>query len=185
LIVDEIQTGMGRTGKFFAIDHWDIEPDIITMAKGLASGLPLGAIISKASVMNWKPGSHASTFGGNPVSCAASLATVQLLERGLLTRVQKLGPYLGMLLKRLQDKHEVIGDVRGKGFMWGIECVKDRITKEKAIRERDRIIELAFKKGLLILGAGENSIRIVPPLTATKKELETAVEILDECLEKL
>lgn len=185
MIVDEVQTGFGRTGKIFAIEHWDVEPDIIAVAKGIASGLPLGGIIAKSSVMRWEPGSHASTFGGNPVSCAAALASLKLIQERLMANVRKLGSYLGKRLEELKNKYEIIGDVRGLGFMWGIELVKNRVTKEKAIQERNKIIQLAFYKGLLILGAGENTIRLIPPLLITKQEMDTALDILDECFAKL
>ncbi len=185
MIMDEVQTGFGRTGKMFAIEHWGVEPDIIAIAKGIASGLPLGGIIAKSSIMKWEPGSHASTFGGNPVSCAAALASLKLIREKLLANVKKLGPYLGERLKNLQNRFEIIGDVRGVGFMWGLELVKDRITKEKAIAERDKIVQLAFKRGLLILGAGQNTIRLIPPLIITKQEIDTAIDILEECFEEL
>ncbi len=185
LIMDEVQAGMGRTGECFAINHWKVKPDIITMAKGIASGMPLGAIVTTEKIMDWKPGSHASTFGGNPVACASAVATLKLLETQLLKNVRKLGPYLGKRLKELETKYEIIGDVRGVGFMWGVELVKDRKTKVRAIKERDKMVDLAFEKGLLILGAGENSIRIVPPLIASKSELDVAIDILDQCFLEL
>lgn len=185
LIEDEVQMGMGRTGEMFAINHWKVKPDMVTSAKGIASGLPLGALITTAKIMDWKPGSHASTFGGNPISCAAALATIQLLEKQLIKNVKKLGPYLGNQLEKLKDQYEIIGDVRGKGFMWGVELVKDRVSKKRAIKERDKIVDLAFKKGLLIIGTGDCAFRVVPPLVATKSDIDVAIDILDQCFKEL
>jgi 4-aminobutyrate aminotransferase len=182
---DEVQSGMGRTGKMMAIEHWGIIPDIIALAKGIASGMPLGATVSQSEVMDWVPGSHASTFGGNPISCRAALTTIDLLEEGLIENAASVGAYLLGKLKELQKRFHLIGDVRGKGLMIGIELVKDRQTKEKAIEERSRIIRACFEKGLLILGAGENVIRFSPPLIIAKKEADTALTIFEEVLQKV
>jgi 4-aminobutyrate aminotransferase len=182
---DEVQSGMGRTGKMMAIEHWGINPDIIALAKGIASGMPLGATVSQSEVMDWVPGSHASTFGGNPISCRAALTTIDLLEEGLVENAASVGAYLLGELKELQKRFHLIGDVRGKGLMIGIELVKDRQTKEKAIEERSRIIRACFQKGLLLLGAGENVIRFSPPLIIAKKEADTALTILEEVLQKV
>lgn len=182
LICDEVQAGMGRTGKMFAIEHWNVQPDIITMAKGIASGLPLGAVIARADIMDWEPGAHANTFGGNPVACAAAIETMNLLENGMLKNVQVVGAYLFKKLQTLARKYPVIGDVRGKGLMVGIELVKDRTTKEPVPKYRDKIIEGAFMKGLLLLGCGETGIRFSPPLVITKKQVDIAVQIVEECL---
>jgi 4-aminobutyrate aminotransferase len=182
---DEVQSGMGRTGKMMAIEHWGIIPDIIALAKGIASGMPLGATVSQSEVMDWVPGSHASTFGGNPISCRAALTTLDLLEEGLIENAASVGAYLLGALKELQKRFHLIGDVRGKGLMIGIELVKDLQTKEKAIEERGRIIRACFEKGLLLLGAGENVIRFSPPLIITKKEADTALTILEEVLQKV
>jgi 4-aminobutyrate aminotransferase len=182
---DEVQSGMGRTGKMMAIEHWGIIPDIIALAKGIASGMPLGATVSQSEVMDWVPGSHASTFGGNPISCRAALTTIDLLEEGLIENAASVGAYLLREIKELQKRFHLIGDVRGKGLMIGIELVKDRQTKEKAIEERSRIIRACFEKGLLILGAGENVIRFSPPLIIAKKEADTALTILEEVLQKV
>lgn len=182
LVDDEIQAGMGRTGKFFAIEHWDIIPDLITVAKGIATGFPLGACIAKSGIMDWKPGSHASTFGGNPVACSVALKTIELLENGLIENARKMGEYLLKLLNNLKDKYEIIGDVRGKGLMVGVEIVKDKENKKKYKKKRDEIIQKCFEKGLLILGAGENAIRFCPPLIISKQEIETGVEIFEEVL---
>jgi 4-aminobutyrate aminotransferase len=182
LIADEIQTGMGRTGKMFAMEHWGVEPDIICLAKGIASGMPLGAIIARDDIMDWPPGSHASTFGGNPVSCAAALETIALLEEGLIVNAAHVGGYLMKRLRDLQTRHELIGDVRGKGLMIGIELVRDRATKEPAVAERNAIVQECFQKGLLLLGCGASSIRFSPPLVIDRADADIAVEILDEVL---
>ncbi|MCP2605139.1 acetyl ornithine aminotransferase family protein [Candidatus Aminicenantes bacterium AH-873-B07] len=182
LIIDEVQSGMGRTGKWFAYEHFDIEPDIVTMAKGIASGLPLGVCASRADIMIWEPGAHASTFGGNPVSCAAALATIDLLENGLISNAKEMGEYLLSKLHELQKDHPLIGDIRGKGLMVGVELVKNRETKEKAEEERDKIVYRCFEKGLIILGAGENSIRFSPPLIIKKEEIDAGLEIFEKVL---
>jgi 4-aminobutyrate aminotransferase len=184
-VTDEVQSGMGRTGKMMAIEHWGIIPDITALAKGIASGMPLGATVSQTEVMDWVPGSHASTFGGNPVSCQAALATIELLEEGLIQNAAWMGEYLLGKLKEFQKRFRLIGDVRGKGLMIGIELVRDPETKEKAIEERNRVVHACFKKGLLILGCGENVIRLSPPLIITEREADTALTILEEVLKKM
>lgn len=184
-VVDEVQTGMGRTGKMMAIEHWGVVPDIIALAKGIASGMPLGATVSQAEVMDWVPGSHASTFGGNPISCRAALKTIELLENGLIENAATIGDYLLRKLKELQNEFELIGEVRGKGLMIGVELVRDRERKTKAIEERNRVIQACFEKGLLILGCGENSIRLIPPLIITRREADLALSILEEVLKKI
>ncbi|MFZ3216405.1 MAG: acetyl ornithine aminotransferase family protein [Candidatus Acidiferrales bacterium] len=182
LIADEVQSGMGRTGKWWASDHAGIEPDIICSAKGIASGMPLSAIITRASVMNWPPGAHASTFGGNPVAIAASLATIDLLEREYIANAARMGDLIFRLTADWPQRHKIVGEVRGKGLMIGIELVRDQRTKEKAPDLRNRIVEMAFDKGLLILGAGENSLRLAPPLMIDEAQAEFAVGTLDACL---
>ncbi len=183
-VVDEVQTGMGRTGKMFGIEHWGVVPDIIAVAKGIASGMPLGAMVSQSEVMTWIPGSHASTFGGNPVSCQAALTTIELLEGGLIENAASVGSYILAQLQELQKKFPIIGDVRGRGLMIGVELVKDPLTKEKAVSERSRIIQACFERGLLILGCGENVIRLIPPLIISKNEADTALTILEDVLKK-
>jgi 4-aminobutyrate aminotransferase len=185
LVIDEVQSGMGRTGKMFAIEHFGVEPDVVTVAKGVASGLPLGVTVARSELMAWPPGTHASTFGGNPVSCAASLATIKLLKDRLMANAAEVGGHLMDRLRALQDKHEIIGDVRGKGLMIGIELVKDRETKERAVKERDRLVDECFKRGLLVLGAGRNALRLCPPLVLSKPEADTAVEIIDQALQAI
>lgn len=184
-VADEVQTGMGRTGRMMAIEHWGVIPDIIALAKGIASGMPLGATVSQTEVMDWVPGSHASTFGGNPISCQAALTTIELLEGGLIENASRIGEYIFGKLKELQKQFDLIGDVRGKGLMIGIELIKDPETKKKAIEERNRVIQACFEKGLLILGCGENVVRLIPPLIITQKEADTALTILEEVLKKI
>ena len=182
LMVDEVQSGMGRTGKMWAIEHFGVEPDVITAAKGIASGLPLGVTIAKADVMAWPPGAHASTFGGNPVSCAAAIATIGLLRESLVKNAAEVGEHLLAGLRALKDKHPIIGDVRGKGLMVGVELVRDRVTKERATTERNAVVDEAFHRGMLILGAGRNAIRFSPPLVLSKSQADTAIRIFDESL---
>jgi 4-aminobutyrate aminotransferase len=183
LVADEVQSGIGRTGKWWAIEHTGVEPDIVCMAKGVASGMPLGITMTRADIMDWVPGSHASTFGGNPVCIAAALATLDVIEReGLLRNSAEVGNHI---LKRLADwpkKHKLVGDVRGRGLMIGVEIVKDKQTKEYGAAERDRIVELAFEKGVLFLGCGPSTIRIAPALVVSKDEADVAIDILDECV---
>jgi 4-aminobutyrate aminotransferase len=180
LIADEVQSGMGRTGKMFAIEHFGVVPDIIAIAKGIASGLPLGATVASSRLMTWSPGSHASTFGGNPISCVAALETIRLLEEGLMQNAADIGTFLTAGLQNLADRHPMIGDVRGLGLMIGIELVKDRRTKKRAGDWRDSAVQKCFTKGLLILGCGENSLRLMPPLVVNQEQAEVALEILDE-----
>jgi 4-aminobutyrate aminotransferase len=182
LITDEVQSGMGRTGKWWAFEHAGIEPDIITSAKGIASGMPLGAIIARSSVMNWKPGSHGTTFGGNPVCLAASLATMDLIEGGLMENARKMGKYIFERTADWTNKFKIVGDVRGKGLMVGIEFVRDQRTKERAADLRNAIVYRAFHKGLLVLGAGENSLRLSPPLLIDEEQADFAVQTLEECI---
>ena len=180
LVADEVQSGAGRTGKWWAIQHTNVEPDIVCSAKGIASGMPLGICMTRAEIMDWKPGSHASTFGGNPVAIAAALATMDILEREGIANAANIG---GKMLTRLRDwpsKHKIVGDVRGRGLMIGIEIVKDQKTREVAGPLRDRIVDLCFERGLLILGCGETSIRLAPPLILNEHEAMIALDILEE-----
>ena len=182
---DEVQSGMGRTGKMFAIEYARVQPDIIAIAKGIASGLPLGVTAARADLMTWPPGAHASTFGGNPVSCAAALTTLKLLREGLIANAADVGAHLMAGLKGLADRHPLVGDVRGRGLMVGVELVRDRQTKERAAEERDAVVLAAFKRGLLVLGAGKNSIRFSPPLVLTRDQADVAVRIFDEALSEV
>jgi len=183
-VADEVQSGMGRTGKMFGMEHFKVNPDIIAVAKGIASGMPLGAMIAPAKIMNWEAGSHASTFGGNPVSCEAAMATINLLENNLMKNAEKQGDRLMKGLVELQKSYECMGDVRGKGLMVAIELVKDRETKEPATKLRPRIIKRAFEKGLLVLGCGENSIRFCPSLNVKAGEVDTCLTIFEEAMKK-
>jgi 4-aminobutyrate aminotransferase len=182
LIADEVQSGMGRTGKWWASEHADIEPDMICVAKGIASGMPLSAVIAKESVMDWKPGAHASTFGGNPVSIAAAVATVGLIEREYLANAARMGEFLFRRMAEWPERHQIVGEVRGKGLMIGVEIVGDRKAKEPAADLRGRILQAAFHKGLLILGAGESTLRISPPLLIGEEQADFAVRMLDDCI---
>jgi len=184
-IVDEVQSGMGRTGKMFAIEHFNVVPDIIALAKGIASGMPLGALIAMADIMDWEAGSHASTFGGNPISCRAALATIDLLEKELIANANVQGRRLEKGLRKMQEEHECIGDVRGKGLMLGAELVKDRESKEPAAELRDAIIAKSFEKGLLLLGCGANTMRFSPALTVSADEIDVCLSILDDVIREL
>ncbi len=182
LVVDEVQSGAGRTGKWWAIEHSGVQPDIVCMAKGIASGMPLGICMSRAEIMDWVPGSHASTFGGNPVSIAAALATFDVLEREAIANAARVG---GLMLQRLQgwkQTHPLVGDVRGRGLMIGVELVKNKTTREPAGALRDRMVNLAFERGLMILGCGETSIRLCPPLVVSEQEATVALDILEDAL---
>jgi 4-aminobutyrate aminotransferase len=182
LIFDEIQSGMGRTGKMWAADHFGVTPDILTIAKGIASGMPLSAMVSRAEIMNWPPGAHASTYGGNPVAVAASLATIDLLERELVANSARIGGHILDRLRGWPAKFKNVGDVRGLGLMIGIEMVRDQTTKERAPELRDRLVAMAFERGLLVLGAGRNVLRLCPPLIVTRDQADFAVDTLEECL---
>lgn len=184
-IADEIQSGMGRTGKFLAIEHFGVEPDVVLLAKGLASGLPLGAVIARKKIMDWEPGTHGSTFGGNPVSCEASLATLDLLEDGLMANAAKIGAYLNSKLKKLQKTHSLIGDVRGIGLMIGVEFVTDKKTQQPADNAVEEIVNFAFKKGLLLLPCGESVIRFAPPLIVDKVFVDKSLGIFSEVLSNI
>ena len=184
-VVDEVQSGIGRTGKMFAMEHFGVDPDIIALAKGIASGMPLGALTARAEIMDWEAGSHASTFGGNPVSCQAALVTIELLEEELMDNAAVQGKYLMEGLYELQRSYECIGDVRGKGLMVGVEFVKDRENKEPAREWRNQIIKKAFQKGLLLLGCGENSIRFCPALTVTEAEIDKCLSIFDDVVKEV
>lgn len=182
VIADEVQSGMGRTGRMFASEHFDFVPDILTSAKGIASGLPLSATIARADLMNWRPGAHASTFGGNPVAIAASLATIDLLEDHLIENAAKMGAYMLDGLRALMDKHPVIGDVRGKGLMIGVELVKDRTTREPHPDAQAQVEMECFKRGLITLGCGLSTIRLSPPLLIDRDQCDFALRTIDESL---
>jgi 4-aminobutyrate aminotransferase len=182
LIVDEVQSGFGRTGRMFACEHYDLKPDIVTLAKGIASGIPMGACVARAELMDWKPGAHASTFGGNPVAIAAALKTIEILERELVANSASVGAYLEEGLRRLMSKHDCIGDVRGMGMMLGVEFVRSRASREPAPELRDRVEVECFKRGLILLGAGYNTIRWSPPLVLARENVDVALAIFDEAI---
>ena len=182
MIADEVQSGIGRTGRMFAIEHFGVQPDIIAVAKGIASGMPLGLCIARADLMSWPPGAHASTFGGNPVSCAAALATLDLISGRFMENARLQGGRLIAGLERLASRHKLIGQVRGLGLMIGIELVRDRLTRQRAAEEAGRVVAESFKRGLLILTAGENTLRLSPPLVIEDPQTDAALAILDEAL---
>lgn len=182
LVCDEVQSGMGRTGKMWASEHFDVIPDILTVAKGIASGMPLGATVARAEIMNWTPGAHASTFGGNPVSIAASLATLELLEDSLLKNAAELGEYILNRLREWPRRFRTVGDVRGLGLMIGVEFVRDQASRERAPEIRNSVVHAAFKRGVLVLGAGLNSLRLSPPLVLTREQADFAMDTLEECI---
>jgi 4-aminobutyrate aminotransferase len=183
LVVDEVQSGVGRTGKWWAVEHTGVHPDIVCMAKGIASGMPLSITMSKADLMDWIPGSHASTFGGNPVCIAAALATLDVIEKeGLLRNSQEVGEHMMARMAEWPKKHRIVGDVRGRGLMIGVEIVKDQATREYGASERDQVVELAFERGVLLLGCGPSTVRIAPPLIVTKDEADIAMDVLEEAI---
>jgi 4-aminobutyrate aminotransferase len=182
LIDDEVQSGMGRTGKWWAIEHFNVEPDIVTTAKGIASGVPLGACIARKSVMTWPRGAHGNTYGGNPIACAASLATLDLIQKQYLKNAAEVGEYTLDALKEIQARHPRLGDVRGIGLMIGIEFIKDPTSKKADDHLRDRIVDLAFERGMLLLGCGKSVIRLAPPLSISKSEVDEGLEILEESM---
>ncbi|HWQ53808.1 MAG TPA: acetyl ornithine aminotransferase family protein [Bryobacteraceae bacterium] len=182
LIFDEVQSGVGRTGKMWAAEHFDAVPDIFAVAKGIASGLPLGATVARAELMTWPPGAHASTFGGNPVACAAALTTLELLEERLIDNAARMGTHIMDRLRDWPRRFPHVGEVRGLGLMIGIELVKDQGSREPFGSLRDRITTLAFERGVLVLGAGDSTLRLSPPLTITREQCDFAIDILEECL---
>ncbi len=182
LIVDEVQSGMGRTGKWWAIEHFGVEPDIVTAAKGIASGMPLGACIARRDIMDWEKGAHGNTYGGNPISCAAALATIDLIENEYMENAATVGQYTLDALTEIQSRHPSIGDVRGIGLMIGVEFVKDRTSKEPAGELTERVVDLAFERGLLMLSCGKSVIRIAPPLSISKSEVDEGLAIFEEAV---
>jgi len=186
LMDDEIQSGMGRTGRWTAIEHFDVVPDVVMLSKALGAGFPMGACIAREEIMDWPPGAHENTLGGNPVICSASIAVIDVIrEERLLENAEKQGEYLMKRLRELQEDHEIIGDVRGKGLMIGVELVRDRRTKEPARKERDIIVDEAFKRGLMLLGASKSSLRLAPPLIIGREEINIAVEIMEEVIREV
>ena len=182
LIFDEVQCGMGRTGKMWACEHFGVVPDILVAAKGIASGLPLGVTVARAELMSWGPGAHASTFGGNPVACAAALETIRLLEEQYIANAARLGEYIMGRIVDWPHKHRAVGQVRGRGLMIGVELVKSQDTREANPDVRNRVIERAFELGLLVLGCGESTVRLMPPLVINREQADCAVDTLDRCI---
>ena len=182
LVCDEVQSGMGRTGKMFALEHFGISADVVNIAKGIASGLPLGVTCARAEIMSWPPGAHASTFGGNPVACAAANATIKLLKDELIANAAAVGAHIKEGLTQLAQKHTIIGDIRGMGLMIGIELVKDRATKERAVEQRNELVQAMFRRGVLVLGAGKNALRLAPPLVLSRDQADAVLATLDEAL---
>ena len=186
LVVNEVQSGIGRTGKWYAVEHTAVEPDIVCMAKGIASGMPLSVVLTRSEIMDWVPGSHASTFGGNPVCIAAALATLDVIEKEhLLAHSAEVGAHMMQRMSTWPKKLKLVGDVRGRGLMLGVNIVKDKSTKEHAPAERDRIVQRAFEHGVLFLGCGPSSVRICPPLVVTKAEADVAMDVLEECIQEV
>jgi len=186
MVDDEIQTGMGRTGKWLAIEHWGITPDIITLSKSLASGVPIGATISRAEIMDWESGSHANTLGGNPIACAAGLQVIEIIkEEKLLENATKQGTYLAKRLKEMQHEYTIIGDVRGRGLMVGAELIKDQETKEPASEETMTIINKCFRRGLAIISAGKSTIRFAPPLIITRDLIDAGLDVFEGAVKEV
>jgi 4-aminobutyrate aminotransferase len=186
LVLDEVQSGAGRTGKWWAVEHTGVEPDMVCMAKGIASGMPLGIVMTRSEIMDWVPGSHASTFGGNPVCIAAALATLDVIENEhLLEHTAEVGAHMMKRMSTWPSKLKLVGDVRGRGLMIGVDIVKDKSTKEYAPAERDLIVEKAFEQGVLFLGCGPCSVRLCPPLVVTKEEADVAMDVLEDCIQQV
>jgi 4-aminobutyrate aminotransferase len=185
LMIDEVQSGMGRTGKWWGVNHWGVEPDIVCTAKGIASGMPLGAIIARKEIMStWAPGAHASTFGGNPISCAAGVATFDLLKNGLIDNAAAMGEYMLGKLREMQTRHPSIGDVRGKGLMIGVEFVKDLTTRETFPKLRNTVVDYCFEENLLLLGCGTSTIRLIPAFVVTPEIIDEALLIFEHAISR-
>jgi 4-aminobutyrate aminotransferase len=182
LIVDEVQSGMGRTGKMFAVEHWGVEPDIVCIAKGIASGMPLGAMVARKSVMTWPSGAHGNTYGGNPISCAAALATIELIQGEGMANATVQGEHVLDALAEIMPRHPSIGHIRGKGLMIGVEFVEDKTSKHPAKALRDQMVHNAFERGLLLLGCGQSVVRIAPPLNIERPLVDEALEIFEDAL---
>jgi 4-aminobutyrate aminotransferase len=183
---DEVQAGMGRTGKWFAIEHWGVEPDIVCIAKSIAAGMPLGATVAKATLMDWEGGSHASTFGGNPVSCAAASAVIDAIqEEGMRENATKQGTHAMKRLEELKDKSEIVGDVRGKGLMIGIELVEDKASKKPASKKAAEVMMRSWKRGVAVITCGKSTLRIVPPLLITRELMDAGLDIIEDAIKQV
>lgn len=182
LIADEVQSGMGRTGKWWAIQHFGVEPDIVCIAKGIASGVPMGIMLARQEIMDWPKSAHGNTYGGNPLACVAALATIDLIENGYMENATEVGDYAHELLQKMMERHPSIGEVRGIGLMIGVEFVKDRQSNEPNEKLRDQVVDKAFKRGLLLLGCGKSTIRITPPLSVSFEEVDEGLAIFEEAL---
>jgi 4-aminobutyrate aminotransferase len=186
LIFDEVQSGIGRTGKMFACEHWDVAPDIMTLAKGLGSGMPIGMVVAKKRIMEqWKRGAHGNTYGGNPICCAAALATLDLVRNELRDNAARVGEYFMRQLRGLQQRHDVVGEVRGKGLMIGFELVKDSWSRTPAKELCDALITRAYHRGLILLSCGQSTVRFMPPLTITESDVDEAMTILEATLNEV
>jgi 4-aminobutyrate aminotransferase len=185
LVLDEVQSGMGRTGKMFAIEHWGIEPDVVCIAKGVASGMPMGAIVARKSMMTWPSGAHANTYGGNALACAAALTTIRLLEGGMVDNAATVGKHMEERLQTWLERYPFIGDVRGKGLMLAVEIVSDRVNKTADGALRDKIVDLSFEKGVLLLGAGPNAIRFCPPLNISEETIDAGLDVMESVMDAL
>jgi len=185
-IDDEVQAGVGRTGRWFAIEHWKVEPDVVCIAKSIASGLPLGVIVSRARLMDWEGGSHASTFGGNPVSCVAALALIDVIkEEKLLENATKQGNYIMKRLENLKDEYEIVGDVRGKGLMIGAEIVENKKTKKPAKEKASEIMTRCWKRGIAIITCGVSTLRVAPPIIITRELVDAALDIVEDVIKEV
>jgi 4-aminobutyrate aminotransferase len=181
-VSDEIQTGIARTGKFFGVEHYGVVPDLVTIAKGIASGMPLSAMVAKAEIMkSWKPGQHASTFGANPVAVQAALATLEVIKaERLMDNAKRLGEVAKKRFLEMKEKYEIVGDVRGMGLFIGVELVKDKQTKARGEEEAQKVIDYCFRNGLLVIIAGRNTLRFIPPLNISEAEMDEGLDILEE-----
>ncbi|MBI1982615.1 MAG: acetyl ornithine aminotransferase family protein [Acidobacteria bacterium] len=182
LIFDEVQSGMGRTGKMWASEHFGVLPDILVTAKGIASGMPLGVMVARAELMDWRPGAHASTFGGNPVACAAALQTIRLLEEKYIANAARMGEHILGRLAEWPKRHRLVGDVRGLGLMIGIELVKSQESREPSPEARRKVVQGAFERGVLVLGCGESTVRLMPPLVVEEDQADYALGVLERCI---
>jgi len=186
LIADEVQTGVGRTGKWFSVEHWNVEPDILCSAKALASGLPLGATVAKAKIMDWVSGSHSSTFGGNPVSCVAAMAVIKAIkEEKMLENANKQGTYILKRLEELKAESSIVGDVRGKGLMLGVEIVENKEDKRPAPEKAREVIMRSWKRGVAVITCGISTLRIAPPLNITRELVDSALEIIEDTIKEV